>query len=92
MSAKGYRRPVRWQYYYVCRFLNANGPKTAGDVGAFVWRNKKRGRTTSVNGGGDYAAQMLLGRMRVAGLVRVTADPGASRWEVTAAGRREAQL
>ena len=42
MSAKGYRRPVRWQYYYVCRFLNANGPKTAGDVGAFVWRNKKR--------------------------------------------------
>jgi hypothetical protein len=59
-------------------------------VGATVWKGKKRGRVTSSGGGGDYAAQMLLGRMRKAGLVRAIHSEGSSRWEVTALGRSEA--
>lgn len=43
---------------------------TAGEIGGILWQARK-GRVCSVNGGGDYAAQMLLGRMRKAGLVRV---------------------
>jgi hypothetical protein len=58
-------------------------------VGAVIWANKKRGRTSSANGGGDYAAQMLLGRMRKAGLVRTIHSEGSSRWEVTALGLAE---
>lgn len=83
-------KPIRWTFYYACRYLAANGPQSADDVGAIVWKGKKRGRVTSSGGGGDYAAQMLLGRMRKAGLVRTINSEGSSRWEVTALGRAEA--
>lgn len=53
----------------------------AGDVGGAVFV-KRSGRIASASGGGDYAAQMLLGRMKKAGLVE------HSRWRITAAGRR----
>jgi hypothetical protein len=66
--------PIRWSYYYACRYLAANGPATADMVGAVVWKGKKRGKTTSMGGGGDYAAQMLLGRMKKAGLVMVDVE------------------
>ena len=82
--------PIRWSYYYACRYLVANGPATADMVGAAVWKGKKRGKTTSSGGGGDYAAQMLLGRMKKAGLVQHARFEGATRWEVTPLGRAEA--
>jgi len=82
--------PIRWSYYYACRYLAANGPATADMVGTVVWKGKKRGKTTSMGGGGDYAAQMLLGRMKKAGLVRHAPSEGSTRWEVTALGRAEA--
>jgi hypothetical protein len=74
-----------------CCYLAENGPQSADMVGGFVWEGKKRGRTTSASGGGDYAAQMLLGRMRKIGLVQTTRSEGSSRWEVTALGRAEAR-
>lgn len=61
---------------------------TADFVGDAVWP-VRRGRITSSGGGGDYAAQMLLGRLRKRGLAEVTsAGKGASKWCLTAAGRR----
>ena len=61
---------------------------SAGEVGAFVWRGVKRGRSVPSRGGGDYAAQMLLGRMRKKGLVRTCSGEGSSRWEATEHGRK----
>jgi hypothetical protein len=87
MNAK--HAPIRWSYYYACRYLAANGPATADMVGAVVWKGKKRGKTTSMGGGGDYAAQMLLGRMKKAGLVRHSQGEGSTRWEVTPLGHAE---
>jgi hypothetical protein len=75
----------------VCRYLAANGPADASSVGAAIWRDlKRRGRIYSVNGGGDYAAQMLLGRLKKTGLVQHAQSKGASRWELTWEGRKEA--
>jgi hypothetical protein len=64
-----------------------SGPLDAGSVGAKLWGGATRGSVCASHGGGDYAAQMLLGRMRKAGLVRVCPGDGASRWELTARGR-----
>ena len=83
-------KPMRWAFYYACRYLVANGPQPADMVGAVVWKGKKRGKTTSMGGGGDYAAQMLLGRMKKAGLVQHAKSEGSTRWEVTPLGRAEA--
>lgn len=73
----------------VLRYLAAHGPVDATTVGAAVWRDLKRGHVISSNGGGDYAAQMLLGRLKKRGLVRHAPSNGASRWEITAEGRRQ---
>lgn len=58
---------------------------TADFVGDAVWPERK-GRITSSGGGGDYAAQMLLGRLRKRGLAEVVAGEGASRWALTGRG------
>lgn len=58
-----------------------------GDVGAEVWP-ERTGRIAATGGGGDYAAQMMLGRLRRAGLVERAPSEGATRWRITAAGRR----
>lgn len=87
-------KPIQWAFVDACRYLAAKGPQPADLVGAFVWKGKKRGKTTSMGGGGDYAAQMLLGRMKKAGLVRHSlahADGSSTLWEVTASGRLEAE-
>jgi hypothetical protein len=76
---------------FVCRYLSEHGPQAASIVGAVLWRGRKRGRVVSTNGGGDYAAQMLLGRMRKAGLVRLAWSEGSSLWEVTTLGREMAR-
>jgi hypothetical protein len=85
-------KPIRWVFHYACRYLAANGPQAADMVGAVVWKGKKRGKTTSMGGGGDYAAQMLLGRMKKAGLVRHARSEGSTLWEVRPLGRAEAAL
>ncbi len=81
-----------WTYRAACRYLAVHGPSSADLVGGAVWRDRPRGRVTSSGGGGDYAAQMLLGRMKAAGLVchsRAHRE-GSTRWEVTPLGRAEA--
>lgn len=67
-----------------------DGPLGCSEVGAIIWGSKRNGRVSAVQGGGDYAAQMLLGRMRAAGLARTTHLEGSSRWELTPEGRRRA--
>ena len=62
---------------------------SAGEVGASVWpeRECRPGRGVSVNGGGDYAAQMLLGRLKKAGLVEYASSEGSTRWCLSTKGR-----
>ena len=57
----------------------------ASMLGALLWPSRT-GSVSSKDGGGDYAAQMLLGRMRKAGLVRTQQTEGSSVWEVTPLG------
>lgn len=63
------------------------------EVGNAVWpdREVRGGRGVSVNGGGDYAAQMLLGRLKKAGLVEHATSEGSSRWRLSTKGLREVQ-
>lgn len=74
-----------------------HGMANAGVCGACKKTpNKRKGRIASSNGGGDYAAQMLLGRMRKAGLVRGTLPSadyqrGATVWVLTAKGKKEVE-
>ena len=79
---------------------NGEGPRqierivhgaAASEVGDVI-TNRGPGRRASVNGGGDYAAQMLLGRMRKAGLVEHAPSDGSSRWRLTQAGIHRATL
>ena len=66
---------------------------SAGEVGASVWpeRQCRPGRGVSVNGGGDYAAQMLLGRLKKAGLVEYAPSEGSSLWRLSAKGQKAFQ-
>jgi hypothetical protein len=73
------------------QYLVENGPSAADMVGIYVWAGKERGRVTSSGGGGDYAAQMMLGRLKAAGLVEHAHTEGATRWVVTSRGRRAAK-
>ena len=63
---------------------------TAYEVGDAVWPggNGRKGRVSAGTGGGDYAALMLLGRLRNRGLVagRTPSGEGSTRWYLTAAG------
>lgn len=71
--------------------LAVRGPMSASCLGAILWPERKT-RGVSHNGGGDYAAQMLLGRARRAGLVRTQHGEGSSVWEATAKGHRVADV
>src|SRR5680860_455088 len=64
---------------------------SCGEVGAGVWpeRECRPGRGVSVNGGGDYAAQMLLGRLKKAGLVEYAPSEGSTKWCLSTKGRNE---
>lgn len=68
----------------VLGYLAKHGPSGCSDVGTVI--DNRRGRVSAVQGGGDYAAQMLLGRMKKAGLVRQAASDGSTLWELTPAG------
>jgi hypothetical protein len=69
-------------------YLYNNREAAAGCVGAAVWpdRDVRGGRGVSSNGGGDYAAQMLLGRLKKAGLVERAPSEGSTRWCLTRKG------
>lgn len=58
------------------------------DVGHAVWP-ERTGRVASSNGGGDYAAQMLLGRLKKAGLAEYAPSEGSTRWRLSPKGLRE---
>lgn len=64
-----------------------DGPAPASDIGANVWPTRRRGKGFSSGGGGDYAAQMLLGRLKKAGLVEHAPSDGSSLWRLTQRGR-----
>jgi hypothetical protein len=68
----------------VVLYLHKHGPSGCFEVGEAI--DNRRGRISANGGGGDYAAQMLLGRMRKAGLVRVGNYDGSSKWELTQPG------
>lgn len=61
----------------------------AGSFGAELWRDVvRRERISSVNGGGDYAAQNYLGKLRKEGLAETCTNEGSSRWRLTSKGRQ----
>ncbi|HSX22399.1 MAG TPA: hypothetical protein VLE97_06440 [Gaiellaceae bacterium] len=55
------------------------------DVGNAVWPDRE-GRIAANGGGGDYAAQMLLGRLKKAGLVEHAPSTGSSLWRLSQKG------
>lgn len=67
-------------------YLHKHGEADAGSIGAHLWPDR-RGHIVAHQGGGDYAAQMLLGRLRKAGLVTTASGEGATRWVLTPSGR-----
>lgn len=81
-------RPLNSAERRALAYLNGIGRSgiTADFVGDAVWPTRK-GRITSSGGGGDYAAQMLLGRLRARGLVETVNAPGSSCWAITPRGR-----
>ncbi len=66
-------------------YLAQHGSMPASMIGAHLWPNRKT-RGSAVQGGGDYAAQMLLGKLRAQNLVRTLNDEGSSRWALTGSG------
>jgi hypothetical protein len=62
---------------------------TCFEVGEAVWPDRpavRAGKGVSHQGGGDYAAQMLLGRLKKAGQVEHAPSEGSTRWRLTKAG------
>jgi hypothetical protein len=57
------------------------------DVGGAVWPDRTS-RIATGSGGGDYAAQMLLGRLKKAGLVEHAQSDGSTRWRLSQKGLR----
>jgi hypothetical protein len=91
MKAAGKTKTPPVQRALLCLHDGGYNGISAGEVGASVWpeRECRPGRGVSVNGGGDYAAQMLLGRLKKAGLVEYAASEGSSRWRLSEKGRSE---
>lgn len=73
------------------RYLLEHGPSGCSEVGTVIEHRTGSRGGVSTHGGGDYAAQMLLGRMRRAGLVEHAPSDGSSRWRLTTAGRARAR-
>lgn len=71
---------------HVLHLLYTGRSMGCADIGGAIWPDRKTSGV-SCNGGGDYPAQMLLGRMRKAGLVRVELGDGSSKWIITPAGK-----
>lgn len=71
----------------VLTYLFSHGPADCFSVGAAAFPDRDRVRVAN-GGGGDYAAQMFLGRLKKRGLVRLASSVGSSRWQLTAAGEK----
>jgi len=78
----------------ILAYLISAGPSSAQILGerAFLGRRtRQNGRIGASQGGGDYAAQMLLGRLKRAGIVQHASSgdyDGCSLWEITTKGRK----
>ena len=77
-------------------YLYADGRRdgvSCYEVGSAAWPDRviRGGRGVSSNGGGDYAAQMLLGRLKKEGLVEYAPGEGSTRWRLSAKGRQAIQ-
>jgi len=61
---------------------------SSGTFGAVYFGKDRKSKGTSMGGGGDYPAQMLLGRLKKKGLVRhsMRFRDGSTVWELTATG------
>ena len=69
--------------------LYCQPPMGCGEFGAKMWPERRGYRAgVSSNGGGDYPAQMLLGRLRKLGWAQVVRGEGSSCWELTTAGKK----
>jgi hypothetical protein len=75
----------------VLRYLIEHGPSGCSMVGTVIENRRSRRGGVSTNGGGDYAAQMLLGRMKKVGLVEHAPSEGSTRWQATRAGQDKLQ-
>jgi hypothetical protein len=73
-----------------CLHTSGYNGLSSGEVGGAVWpdRTIRGGRGVSSNGGGDYAAQMLLGRLKKAGLVEYAPSEGSTRWRLSTKGQK----
>lgn len=72
----------------VLEYLRDHGETDASSIGSVIWRDLERHNVYArSNGGGDYAMQMMLGRMRRSSLVRTSNSEGSSRWHITPEGR-----
>ena len=71
----------------VLLYLFNHGVCSADAVGTVISPNSTRKRSPN-GGGGDYAAQMMLGRMKSAGLVKHAFSEGSSLWELTPKGMK----
>lgn len=91
MTSTGQPKTTAMQRALLCLYDGGYSGCSAGEVGAGVWpeRECRPGRGVSVNGGGDYAAQMLLGRLKKAGLVEYASSEGSSLWRLSTEGRNE---
>lgn len=75
----------------LCLYDSGYSGISSGEVGSAVWPDRviTFGRGVSSNGGGDYAAQMLLGRLKKVGLVEYAPGEGSTRWRLSTKGRAE---
>lgn len=68
------------------------GKTTSASVfGAVYFGPDRTSKGYSMGGGGDYPAQMLLGRLRKKGWAATPYSEGSSQWELTSSGRAIAQ-
>ena len=91
MKAAAPPKTTPTQRALLCLYESGYSGVSSGEVGGAVWpdREIRCGRGVSSNGGGDYAAQMLLGRLKKAGLVEYAASEGSTRWRLSTKGRDE---
>ncbi len=85
------KMPTATQRALLCLYDSGYAGVLSSEVGGAVWPDRKIhcGRGVSSNGGGDYAAQMLLGRLKKAGLVEYAPSEGSTRWRLSTKGRNE---
>ena len=72
---------------HALQVLRQYGPSSASVLGAKILPGKRSGPGMANHGGGDYGAQMVLGRLRKNGWCDTRLSIGSSVWRLTPAGR-----